>query len=91
MLEKLQADPGIGPVTILLLADSGYARQPAGVDQEAQTAGGAAQCGASNREGRPDSETLEAVEGYDLLLTDRNGWIKLTTDDAQLWADVERE
>ncbi len=35
---------------------------------------------AGDREGRPDPETLEAVESYTLLRTDRNGWIELSTD-----------
>ncbi len=36
------------------------------------------------REGRPDPETLKAVEGYNLLRTDRNGWIELSTDGEKL-------
>jgi hypothetical protein len=38
--------------------------------------------------GKP--ETLEAVQGYTLLRTDRNGWIELSTDGEQLWVEVER-
>jgi len=45
---------------------------------------------AGDWEGRLDPETLEAVEGYTLLRTDRNGWIELRTDGEQLWAEVER-
>jgi len=42
------------------------------------------------RQGLPSPETLEAVEGYSLLRTDRNGWIELTTDGQQMWVEVER-
>jgi len=34
---------------------------------------------------------LEAVEGYTLIRTDKNGWIELTMDGEQLWVEVERE
>lgn len=36
--------------------------------------------GVNGRRVLPSPETLEAVEGYPLLRTDRNGWIHLTTD-----------
>ena len=38
----------------------------------------------------PLPKTLEAVQGYTLLRTDRNGWIELTTDGEQMWVEVER-
>jgi len=38
--------------------------------------------------GLPSPETLEAVEGYTLLRTDRNGWIELTPDGDQMWVEV---
>jgi beta-lactamase superfamily II metal-dependent hydrolase len=46
---------------------------------------------AGDREGRPDPETLQAVERYTLLRTDRNGWIELTTDGEQMWVEVEKQ
>jgi beta-lactamase superfamily II metal-dependent hydrolase len=39
----------------------------------------------------PDSEVLESVKGYDLLRTDKNGWVEITTDGQQMWVNVERE
>jgi beta-lactamase superfamily II metal-dependent hydrolase len=39
---------------------------------------------------QPDSETLQALEGYTLLCTDRNGWIELSTDGERMWVEVER-
>ncbi len=44
---------------------------------------------AGDRQGRPAPETLEAVKVYNLLRTDRNGWIELTTDGEQMWVGVE--
>jgi len=42
------------------------------------------------RQGLPSPETLEAVKGYNLLRTDRNGWIELSTDGEQMWVEVEK-
>jgi hypothetical protein len=41
-------------------------------------------------QGLPDREALEAVEGYELLRTDQNGWIELATDGRQMWVEVEK-
>lgn len=35
-------------------------------------------------------KTLEALQGYTALRTDRNGWIELTTDGETMWAEVAR-
>jgi beta-lactamase superfamily II metal-dependent hydrolase len=43
----------------------------------------------SDLRGMPSPETLQALEGYTLLRTDRNGWIELTTDGEQMWVEVE--
>ena len=32
-------------------------------------------------------ETLEAVDGYTLLRTDRNGWVEISTDGEQMWVE----
>jgi hypothetical protein len=45
---------------------------------------------AGDREGRPDPEALEAVEGHILLRTDQDGWIELISDGEQLWVEVEK-
>jgi beta-lactamase superfamily II metal-dependent hydrolase len=44
-----------------------------------------------DRQGLPDAETLDALQGYTLLRTDCNGWIVLSTDGEQMWVDVERK
>jgi hypothetical protein len=41
-----------------------------------------------DREVRPSPEALEAVEGYTLLRTARNGWIELVPGGAQLWVEA---
>ncbi len=38
-----------------------------------------------------DDQTLEALEGYQLLRTDLNGWIEVSTDGERLWVEVERK
>jgi len=38
----------------------------------------------------PSPETLEVVQGYELLGTDRNGWIEITTDGEQMRVEVEK-
>jgi competence protein ComEC len=44
-----------------------------------------------DRSGLPSPETLEALEGYNLLRTDQNGWIEISTDGKQMWVEVERK
>ncbi len=46
---------------------------------------------ASNKRVLPSPETLEAVQSYTLLHTDRNGWIQITTDGEKMWVEVERK
>lgn len=43
-----------------------------------------------DRQSLPTLETLEVMQGYTLLRTDRNGWIDPTMDGAQLWVEVEK-
>ncbi len=45
---------------------------------------------AGDKTGLPSPETLDALEGYNLLRTDVNGWIEITTDGRQMWVEVER-
>jgi beta-lactamase superfamily II metal-dependent hydrolase len=90
-LEALQGDRRLVTVTALLLADSGYAplNPPEWISRwNPQVV--LLIVGAGDREGRPDPETTQALEGYTVLRTDRNGWIELSTDGSQLWVEVER-
>lgn len=91
-LEGLQTDPHLASVTAFLLADRGrdwlnppewIVRLRPRVTLLDVTAG--------DWDGFPPPETLQALRGYTLLRTDRNGWIHLSTDGEQLWVEVERE
>ena len=87
----MQNDPDLGPVSALLLADGGYApvNPPERIDKlHPQVVFLSVATG--NRRGMPNPETLEAVEEYTLLRTDRNGWIELTMDGEKMWVEVEK-
>jgi beta-lactamase superfamily II metal-dependent hydrolase len=89
-LQALQQTPA--PVTALLLAEGGYAplNPPAWIERlRPQVV--LLSVAPGDRRGLPSPETLEAVQGYMLLRTDRNGWIELTTDGEQMWVEVERK
>jgi len=92
LLETLLDDPGMEPVTALLLADSGYAplNPPAWIAKlHPQVV--LLSVAAGDPRGLPSPETLAAVDGYPLLRTDQHGWINLSTDGEQLWVTVERK
>ena len=87
-LSTMLDDPGLIPVTALLLADGGAAElnPPEWIEKlRPQMVLLSAAAGAV----APDPEVLEALQDYNLLRTDRNGWIELTTDGEQLWVEVE--
>jgi len=44
----------------------------------------------ADKSGLPSPETLEALQGYNLLRTDMNGWIQITTDGKQMWVEAEK-
>jgi len=44
-----------------------------------------------NSSSQPSPNILDALQGYPLLHTERNGWIELTTDGKQIWVEVERK
>jgi competence protein ComEC len=46
---------------------------------------------AADENGMPEGEVLESVKDYDILRTDQNGWIEVTTDGTQMWVNVERQ
>jgi competence protein ComEC len=91
MLEDLQIDPSLNQVTALLLADSRYApANPPGWIEKLRPQVALLSVAAGDREGRPSPEVLDALRGYTLLCTDRNGWIELSTDGEQMWVEVEK-
>ena len=91
-LDELRSGAGVGPVNVLSLADAGYAASNppewiANLNPELVLLG----VDAADENGMPDSEVLESVKDYDLLRTDQNGWIEITTDGKQMWVSVERK
>ena len=77
---------------MLLLAESGFAPLNPGdwIDDLAPQVV-LLSVAAGDLEGLPSPETINALEGYNLLRTDHNGWIELNTDGEQMWIEVERE
>jgi competence protein ComEC len=91
-MEALSENRQLGPVNVLFLAESGLA--------PLNTAEWIARwnpqvvllsVAADDRDGLPDPETLDAVEDRNLLRTDQNGWIQISTDGEQMWVEVERQ
>lgn len=90
-MDRLMEDPSLGAVTVLLLAEGGYA--PVNTRQWVERWNPRfvlLSVAAGDALGRPDEETLAALDDYQLLRTDQNGWIEVTTDGERLWVEVER-
>jgi competence protein ComEC len=91
-LDELREGADVGPVSVLSLADSGYAPSNppewiANLNPELVLLS----VSAADENGMPDAEVLDSVKDYDLLRTDQNGWVEVTTDGAQMWVNVERQ
>ena len=81
----------IGSVSLLLLAENGYApANPPGWIDHLNPQLVLLSVAPDDRDGLPDPETLDALDGYALLRTDHNGWIEITTDGEKMWVEVER-
>jgi len=90
-LDELHNGADVGPVSVLLLADSGYAASNppewiANLNPELVVLS----VDAADQNGMPDGEVLDSVKDYSLLRTDQNGWIETTTNGKQMWVNVER-
>lgn len=44
----------------------------------------------ADKTGLPSPETTQSLEGYNLVRTDRKGWIEISTDGKQMWLEVEK-
>jgi len=89
-LEDLHAGQDIGPVTALLLAESGYAPlNPPGWIEALNPQLILLSVSISDPQGLPNRETIEAAAPFPTLRTDLNGWIELSTDGRQLWVRAE--
>jgi len=90
-LDELQDGASVGPVSVLSLADSGYAvSNPPEWIINLNPELAVLSVDAADQNGMPDGEVLDALTGYSLLRTDESGWIEITTNGDQMWVNVER-
>ena len=90
-LDELRSGASIGPVSVLSLADAGYAASnPAEWIVNLNPELVVLSVDAADENGMPDGEVLEAIKDYSFLRTDESGWIEITTDGEQMWVNVER-
>jgi competence protein ComEC len=90
-LDELQYGESVGPVSVLSLADSGYASSnPEEWILNLNPDLIVLSVDAADENGMPDAETLESVKDYSLLRTDVNGWIEVSTNGSQMWVNAER-
>ncbi len=91
-LKELKDGKAIGPVTVLLLADSGYAPlNPPDWISTLSPEVALLSVAAGNADGLPDPAVIDSLAGITLLRTDRNGWITISTDGVGLWLEVEKK
>jgi competence protein ComEC len=90
-LDSLQQNSAMRSISAVMLPESGYAplNPPELIDfLHPQLA--LLSVAAGDKTGLPSPETLEALTGYNLLRTDHNGWIEITTDGSQMWAEAQK-
>ncbi len=91
-LAELENGKAIGPVTALLLADSGYAQtNPPEWIAALRPQVAILDVAAGDPDGLPDPTVIDSLTGITLLRTDRNGWIDVSTDGTGLWVEVEKK
>ena len=91
-MDELHNGTSVGSVSILSLADSGYAASnPSDWIVNLNPELVVLSVDAADQNGMPDGEALESVKDYELLRTDQNGWIEITTNGEQMWVNVERK
>jgi competence protein ComEC len=91
-LAALENGSTVGPVTVLLLAQSGYAPLvPPEWLRNLSPELVVISVAPADRDGLPSPETIDALEGYSVVRTDQNGWIEVVTDGRQMWVRTERQ
>ena len=79
-------------ISAVLLAESGYAPlNPPELIAFLHPQLAVISVAIADKTGLPSPETIQALQGYNLLRTDQNGWIEITTDGSQMWVEVERK
>ncbi len=90
--DSVNADQSPGPVTVLLLADSGFAPlNPRDWMRSLDPQLVVLSVAAGDQSGLPNKSVIESIHNKTLLRTDRNGWIEVTTDGASMWVDVQKK
>ena len=90
--EELNFGEDIKTISLLLIADSGYApiNPPEWIaNLNPQLIVLSVAAGDAN--GLPPEETLDTIEDYPVLRTDHNGWIEVTTDGSKMSFEVEKQ
>jgi competence protein ComEC len=91
-LTELENGQAIGPVSVLLLADAGYApSNPPAWLAALQPQLAVLSVAAGDPNGLPDQAVLDSLSNITLLRTDRNGWIEVSTDGVGMWVEVQRK
>lgn len=85
-IEALDFGHAIGPVNLLIAADSGYpplnpAEWIANLDPTFTWLPG---------NNAPAAELLDALAGRTLLLASQHGWLRISTDGQQMWVETEQ-
>lgn len=89
--ESIEFGNTIGKVDVLLLSESGYApSNPPDLLENVNPQLVVLSVVAGDIDGLPSQDVLDALEGYSLLRTDRNGWIDISTDGVEMLVNVER-
>jgi competence protein ComEC len=91
-LQALESGRAIGPVGVLLLAQSGYA--PLVTPEWVQSLNPrlvVISVAAADKDGLPPAETLEILKDYPILRTDINGWIEVSTNGRNMWVSSQRK
>jgi beta-lactamase superfamily II metal-dependent hydrolase len=91
-LAELDNGNKIGRVSVLLLADSGFAQvNPPEWIAALHPPLAILSVAAGDPDGLPEQSVLDELAGTKLLRTDWNGWIEVSTDGIGLWVDVEKK
>jgi beta-lactamase superfamily II metal-dependent hydrolase len=91
-LDELEKGPDIGPVTALLLSESGYApSNPPAWLAKVKPGLVIISVKAGDPNGLPTADLLEELSDFNVARTDFNGWIDLSSDGKQIWVTAENK